>query len=169
MDLNGLTPKNVQSYPPKLLMQMCLGYLKLSNLDESGKIRAFLVDKKNALCTVVEEWLQGDTPMEMESSRVMVKFLTKLEIPNQVLCDWLTVKYEVYQKTNDLLLSYIADNWSHEKLQVGEYLVAKAAQEGSDRALLGVFIPILERVHLKTQNYHQILLTAIPREWNRGH
>jgi hypothetical protein len=147
LDLNGLTPKNVQSYPPKLLMQMCLGYLKLSNLDESGKIRAFLVDKKNALCTVVEEWLQGDTPMEMESSRVMVKFLTKLEIPNQVLCDWLTVKSEVYQKTNDLLLSYIADNWTHEKLQVGEYLVAKAAQEGSDRTLLGVFIPILERVH----------------------
>ncbi len=57
LDLNGLTPKNVQSYPPKLLMQMCLGYLKLSNLDESGKIRAFLVDKKHALCTVVEEWL----------------------------------------------------------------------------------------------------------------
>lgn len=107
--------------------------------------------------------------MEMESSRVMVKFLSKLEIPNQVLCDWLTIKYEVYQKTNDLLLSYIADNWSHEKLQVGEYLVAKAAQEGSDRALLGVFLPILERVHQKTQNYHQILLTAIPREWNRGH
>ena len=127
LDLNGLTPANVRHYPPKLLMQMCLGYLKLGNLDPTGEVRSYLVDKKYALCTVVEEWLQGDTPMEMESSRVMVKFLTKLEIPNQVLCEWLTVKYEVYQKTNDLLLSYIADNWSHEKLQVGEYLIAKAA------------------------------------------
>ena len=63
-----------------------------------------MVEKKHALTTVVEEWFQGDTPMEMESSRVMVKFLSKLEIPNQVLCDWLTFKYEVYQKSNDLLL-----------------------------------------------------------------
>ncbi len=95
---------------------MCLGYLKLAQLDPSGKIRDFLIEKKHVLATVVEEWLQGDTPMEMESSRVLIKFLSKLEIPNQVLCDWLTIKYEVYQKTNDLLLSYIADNWSHEKL-----------------------------------------------------
>lgn len=82
----------------------------------------------------------------MESSRVLVKFLTKLEIPNMVLCNWLTVKYEVYQKTNDLLLQYIADNWNHEKLKVGEYLIAKAAEEGFDKSLLGVFLPILELV-----------------------
>lgn len=77
-------------------MQMCLGYLKLAALDNSGAVRKYLVDKKNTLTTIVESWLQGETPMEMESSRVMVKFLSKLEIPNQVLCDWLTFKYEVY-------------------------------------------------------------------------
>jgi hypothetical protein len=104
IDLDSLTPKNVQQYPPKLLMQMCLGYLKLASLDNSGAVRKYLVDKKNTLTTIVESWLQGETPMEMESSRVMVKFLSKLEIPNQVLCDWLTFKYEVYQKSNDLLL-----------------------------------------------------------------
>jgi hypothetical protein len=61
---------------------MCLGYLKLASLDNSGAIRKYLVDKKNTLATIVESWLQGETPMEMESSRVMVKFLSKLEIPN---------------------------------------------------------------------------------------
>lgn len=63
-------------------MQMCLGYLKLAGLDSTGQIRGYLVEKKHALTTVVEEWLQGETPMEMESSRVLVKFLSKLEIPN---------------------------------------------------------------------------------------
>lgn len=128
---------------------MCLGYLKLSKIDEQlsgGELRAYLVSKKHALTAVVEEWLQGDSPLELESSRVLVKFLSKLEIPNQTLCDWLTVKYEVYQKSNDLLLQYIADNWNHEKLRVGEYLITKAASEGLEKSLLGVFLPILEIV-----------------------
>lgn len=106
------------------------------------------------LAAVVEEWLQGDTPLELESSRVLMKFLTKLEIPNQTLCNWITLKYEVYQKTSDLLLQYIADNWNHEKLQVGEYLISKASEEGIDKSLLGVFLPILEAVsNRKASNY----------------
>ena len=75
-----------------------------------------------------------------------MKFLTKLEIPNEILCDWLTIKFEVYQKTNDLLLQYVADNWNHDKLKVGEYLIAKTAEEGLDKSLLGVFLAILEVV-----------------------
>jgi hypothetical protein len=49
-----------------------------------------------------------------------------------------------------LLLSYIADNWSHEKLHLGEYLIAKAAEEGVGKSLLGVFLVILEQVHKKS-------------------
>ena len=30
IDLDRLKPNNVHSYPPKVLMQMCLGYLKLA-------------------------------------------------------------------------------------------------------------------------------------------
>jgi hypothetical protein len=56
-----------------------------------------------------------------------VKFLSKIVIPNQTLSEWLTIKPEIYQKTGDLLLAYIAENWNHERYQVGEYLVAKAA------------------------------------------
>lgn len=75
---------------------MCLGYLKLASIDTTGEVRKYLVQKQKPLCAVVEEWLQGESPLELESSRVIVKFLTKLEIPNQTLCDWLTDKYEVY-------------------------------------------------------------------------
>jgi len=49
--------------------------------------------------------------------------MSKLKIPNETLHEWLTSKYIVYQKTSDLLLGYIADNWQKEKVQVGEYLV----------------------------------------------
>jgi hypothetical protein len=45
-------------------------------------LHAFLVAKKHALVTVIEAWLQGETPLELESSRVLVKFLCKLEVPN---------------------------------------------------------------------------------------
>jgi hypothetical protein len=91
VDIDRIKPNNVSQYPPKLLMQMCLGYLKLAALDESGEVRAYLVSKKQFLTKIIEEWLQGETPLELESSRVLVKFLSKLEIPNLVLCYWLTV------------------------------------------------------------------------------
>lgn len=126
-----------------------------------------MIKKKHTLAAVVEEWLQGDTPLELESSRVLVKFISKLEIPNQTLCDWLTTKFEVYQKTNDLLLQYVAEYWNHDKLHVGEYLITKASEEGIDKSLLGVFLPILEVVQTKCHNYHHVLLTVIPREWSK--
>ena len=45
-------------------------------------MKNFMIKKKHTLAAVVEEWLQGDTPLELESSRVLVKFISKLEIPN---------------------------------------------------------------------------------------
>ena len=45
---------------------------------------------------VVEKWLEKDTPAENEAGRVIVKFLSKLVIPNEVLADWLTEKHIVY-------------------------------------------------------------------------
>jgi len=53
VDLDRLKPGSVQ--PPKVLMQMCLGYLKLAALDET--LKAFLVAKKQTLAAVVEAWL----------------------------------------------------------------------------------------------------------------
>jgi hypothetical protein len=57
IDLDRIKPKNIAQYPPKLLMQMCLGYLKLAAIDTSSAVKTYLVSKKNALTTVVEEWL----------------------------------------------------------------------------------------------------------------
>ena len=45
IDLDRLKPTNVSQYPPKLLMQMCLGYLKLVAIDPTEKVRAYLVGK----------------------------------------------------------------------------------------------------------------------------
>jgi hypothetical protein len=40
--------------------------------------------------------------------------MSKLKIPNEVLFQWLTEKYQIYQKASDLLLQYIAENWASE-------------------------------------------------------
>jgi len=78
------------------------------------------------------------------------------------------VKFEVYQKTNDLLLQYVADNWNHPKLKVGEYLFTKAADEGVGKALIGIFLPLLETLKTRSVDFHQVLLSVIPREWARA-
>ena len=69
--------------------------------------------------------------------------MCKLNVPNQMLYEWLTTKYQVYQKTSDLLLQFIADNWSRDRVQTGEYLIMKA---GENMRMTTVFIPILEFV-----------------------
>lgn len=53
--------------------------------------------------------------------------MAQLRIPNETLFSWLTGKSSVYQKTNDLLLKYIAENWIKDKVHLGEYLIQKAS------------------------------------------
>ncbi|CDW71353.1 dna-dependent protein kinase catalytic subunit [Stylonychia lemnae] len=160
INLNHMTVDNVQNYHPKMLMSMCLGYLKLASIDPN--IKEYLISFRS-LPTIVEAWFDIDTPISNESARVLVKFLSKLEIPNETLCEWLTKKHLLYQKSSDLLLSYIAENWNHFKLNVGEYLIIKAKDEPS---LYAVFIPILEKLSQKTPNYYKILLRSVPENWN---
>jgi hypothetical protein len=76
-----------------MLMQLCLGYLKLALLDDN--VREFLIKKKH-FTTVIEEWLQGESPLENECSRILVKFISKLVIPNEILSEWITTKYVIY-------------------------------------------------------------------------
>jgi hypothetical protein len=122
-----MTTKNVAQYHPKMLMQMCLGYLKLSQINE--EIKTYLIsnfiEKDKHLIHIAESWLQCESPIENESSRVLVKFLSKLKIPNETIAEWLTVKYAVYQKTNDVILTYIEENWNDPKYHVGEYIITK--------------------------------------------
>lgn len=88
----------------------------------------------------VEFWIKQDTPNYIESSRQLVSFMSTLRIPNETLNIWLQDKSFVYQKTSDLLLVYIKENWTKEKIHLGEYLIQKATK---DLGLLAVFLPII--------------------------
>lgn len=61
-------------------------------------------DEPRGFPAVIESWIEGEVPAEIESSRLLVSFMSKLKIPNQILSRWLTVKNDVYQKNSDLLL-----------------------------------------------------------------
>ena len=76
--------------------------------------------------------------------------MCKLRLKNEELVQWLTENNTVYQRASDLILAYIADNWSKEPVYVGEYIINKA---GEDMRLLSVFIPILEYVSKKVAGY----------------
>ena len=60
------------------------------------------------------------------------------------------------------MLQYIADNWTKDRIQVGEYLVLKA---GEHMKMTTVFIPILEFVSYKVPGYQTVLLKSIPECW----
>lgn len=49
--------------------------------------------------------------------------MASLGIPNEILSEWLTNKSDVYHKTSDILLKYIAENWTRSDTQVGHYLI----------------------------------------------
>lgn len=72
---------------------------------------------------LVEAWIQADIPARTEQARMLVKFMSKLKIPNETLFEWLNCKDLIYQRTSDMLLQYIADNWTRDKVNIGEYLI----------------------------------------------
>jgi|TARA_B110000285_G_C15024619_1_gene563464 hypothetical protein len=43
-----------------------------------------------SLKNVIELWLNCDSPFENESARVLIKFMSKLRIPNKVVLEWIT-------------------------------------------------------------------------------
>ena len=69
--------------------------------------------KDGVLADVVETLSSSVTPQDIESSRIIVNFMCKLKIPNELLFKWLTTQ-QVYQKASDILLVYIAKNWSRD-------------------------------------------------------
>ena len=78
-DLGNLATQSVSGLQPRLLSHLCLGYLKLAEYDQS--IRDKLVAlSSNSLGQVVEEWIKGVQPPEIESTRILVQFMCKLRI-----------------------------------------------------------------------------------------
>ena len=126
-----IQPERANIYAPRLLLNLCLGYLKLVKIDES--LRDYLIDEikeitsnrrppqdqissqkavKMNLKDIIELWLERDSPFENESARMLVKFMSKLKISNRVLLEWITQKTAMYHKCNDILLNYITEKWS---------------------------------------------------------
>ena len=84
--------------------------------------------------------------------------MASLRIPNETLNTWLKDKSFVYQKTSDLLLKYISENWTKDKVHLGEYLIQKATK---DLGLLAVFLPIIEFTKEKP-SLKDVLIRQIP-------
>lgn len=51
---------------------------------------------KKSIKDVIEEWLESESPYENEQARVLVKFVSKLKISNDVLLEWITRRPTVY-------------------------------------------------------------------------
>jgi len=71
----------------------------------------------------------------------------------------------VYQRTSDLLLDYIIENWEHSELRVAQYLVAKAQENPK---LLSIFTPVIERARQKKENFDEVLVRLIPAHWKHN-
>jgi hypothetical protein len=120
LDLGRIDPTRSHIYAPRLMMNLCLGYLKLCEADDTLKplLTAWVCEPKRegapSFRQVIELWLAGDSPFENESARMLVKFMSRLRIPNDVVLEWVTQKSaaSVYHKCGDLLLQYIAEAWS---------------------------------------------------------
>ena len=121
-------------------------------------VRNYLLEFCEKLGPTVEIWIQSDTPTYIESSRLLVDFMASLRIPNETLNNWLKDKSFVYQKTSDLLLKYISENWTKDKVHLGEYLIQKATK---DLGLLAVFLPIIEFTKEKP-SLKDVLIRQIP-------
>jgi len=136
LDLKFIQPEKANIYAPRLLLNLCRGYLKLAEIDES--LRDYLIDEikeitsnrrppqdqissqkaaKKNLKDIIESWLESDSPFENESARVLVDFMRNLKISNRVLLEWITQKTAIYHKCNDILLNYITEKWSEPQPQ----------------------------------------------------
>lgn len=129
LDLTKISSDLPHIYSPRVLLNLCLGYLKLAEVDPeikpylNSQMRAVTRHKckkvskgseKETMKTVVETWLDSDQPYENESGRILVKFFTKVGLGNQVLLEWVTSRNVVYLKCSEMILSYIAQHWGEE-------------------------------------------------------
>ena len=78
---------------------------------------------------VIEQWLESESPYENEQARVLLKFISKLRISNDVLLEWITRRPAVYHQASDILLEYIAEQWS--KPQMPDQEVSESEEEDS--------------------------------------
>lgn len=122
LDLSQLGDKNLTLLQPKTVLNLSLGYLKLIEIEpdlaqlavsslwdvtmgEQGK------DSESTLRKRIESMLGSDSPFENESGKLLVRFVSKIQISPYVLLDWITRNTSIYLKCSDILLKYISENW----------------------------------------------------------
>lgn len=86
---------NGNNLQPRLLSNLCLGYLNLATIDKKLKERLIQLSTQN-LATVIDKCSAGSSPLENDSCRLLVNFMSKLKIPNETLYCWLTEKNQIY-------------------------------------------------------------------------
>lgn len=69
---------------------------------------------------LIEIWTESDSPAENESAKILVGFYCKIDLPNQVLIEWMVQKPVMYLKCNEVLLEFITTNFSKPIEQAGE-------------------------------------------------
>ena len=112
-------------------MQMCIGFLKLKDIEEKNGMSKHLTliltkDWNEHLLKTTEIWLLDHTnPSFNIKGWIILKFLSKLKIPCDYLSSWLTEKHLLFQKGSDLLYDYIESNWG----EVGGYLISKTPSQ----------------------------------------
>jgi len=87
--------KTQNDLQPRLLSNLCQGYLNLAAIDKNLKHELIKL-ATSSLPAVIDKCSTGNTPLENESCRLLVNFMSKLKIPNEVLFSWLTEKNQIY-------------------------------------------------------------------------
>lgn len=115
LDITSIDSEKGHIYSPRLLMILCLGLLKLAEIDgslkESMRKKIF---KKKGLKGIIENWLSSNSPFFNESARVLVKFIVKLRIPNKVVLEWIVSRNSnaVFHKCSEMIIDYIVEKWA---------------------------------------------------------
>jgi hypothetical protein len=95
-DLSSIvSAKGTNNLQPRLLSSLCQGYLNLSLIDKTLKQRLIDLSAQN-LAAVIDQSSAGSSPLENDSCRLLVNFMSKLKIPNETLYSWLTEKNHIY-------------------------------------------------------------------------
>jgi hypothetical protein len=91
VDLSQLTVENAKYYHPRILENLCYGYLRLVQLDTALYTKLVnMVRNETNLSLMVKDCVKRSTPTEIETSRIIVNFMCKLKLQNEMLFDWLT-------------------------------------------------------------------------------
>ena len=90
--MTRIAEQGIANFQPRMLENLCLGYLKLAEIDPSIKQNLVSLSREQ-LGKVVETWTESSSPSDIESTRLLVQFMSKLCIPNELLYEWLTSQY----------------------------------------------------------------------------